>query len=652
MVLFSLTTKLTLQVIGGTVLVFALVLGYTYFSSRSIIHEQVEDAAREMTESMARRIEQEFRAIAKIPESLAIVLETQPINEQELNELLSRLVAENEEVFGSTVAFQPFAWDTQVRAYAPYYYMADSEPQFVQLGIGDYNYFGWDWYQLPLQTQRALWTEPFFDEGGGDILMCTYTMPFYHDTDEGRVVWGIVTADLSLEWMSDLIGTVRTGDTGFGFLISASGQFVAHPDHHLIMNESVFTVADQTTDPAVMMLGQEMMTLPSGLVTITSEFTDGDSFVAFSRIPSTGWSLGVVFHRDEMLADFHGYNILARQMAVVGAAILFLVVLLIARSITGPLRRIARVTRRVADGDLDFDLSDVRSHDEVGRLAQGFSQMSADLKRHIIELTETTAAKERIESELDVATEIQNSVLPRIFPPFPEQDDFDIHATMKAAKEVGGDFYDFFFVDDDRLALVIGDVSGKGVPAALFMMVSRTLINAIARRGKSPGEVLAETNDRLCEANDAVMFVTVLLAYYHVLTGEITFANAGHGPALIIGPDGSHRAVGLTGGTALGCFPGLIYREETGRLQPGELIAVYTDGISEAHSPDDVMFGDNQFRQLLEEQRHRPLDEICSHAVETLLDFQASEQFDDITLLLLRRTRAATLRLRSGQAQG
>ena len=634
----SLTTKLILQVVGGTVLVFGMVLGYIFFASQDVIHRQIEENARHLTDSMVRRIEQEFRAIAKIPESMAFVLEVRGFDQTSLNQLISRFVNDNEEVYGSTVAFEPYAFQPDRRAYSPYYYMTESGPQFAQLGDEDYDYFDWDWYRLPRETQAPLWTEPYFDEGGGEILMCTYSVPFFQIGSSESDLRGIVTGDLSLEWMSDLITEVRTGETGFGFLISASGQFVAHPDHHLIMTESIFTVAEQLDDESLTQLGESMTTRSSGLVSLDSGFTDGEALVSFAQIPSTGWSLGVVFHRDELLAEFHRFNRFARHMAVLGAVLLCLVVALIARAITGPLRRMAKVTQCVAEGDLDVDLSDVRSRDEVGRLARAFSRMSGDLKKYIADLTETTAAKERIESELDIATHIQRSVLPCTFPAFPERDEFQIHAVMEPAREVGGDFYDFFFVDDDQIALVIGDVSGKGVPAALFMMVSRTLVNAISQRGKTPAQVLADTNDRLCEGNDESMFVTLFLAYYNVKTGRLTYANAGHNPALIIAPDGSQRSFGRIGGTALGCFPELSYQQGEDELKPGEILALSTDGIIEAHSPKDECYEEDRFVEFLIEHRNRPLADISQAVVETVLDYQAGHQFDDITLLLLRRT--------------
>jgi sigma-B regulation protein RsbU (phosphoserine phosphatase) len=257
-----------------------------------------------------------------------------------------------------------------------------------------------------------------------------------------------------------------------------------------------------------------------------------------------------------------------------------------------------------------------------------------DLQRVEFELR---AAQEKVENELNIAAQIQRSILPSDFPVFPEHDEFDLYAMMTPAREVGGDFYDFFFVGDDHLAVIIADVADKGVPAALFMMISRTIFRSIAKQGKSPSQVLTETNDLLCEGNDTGMFVTAFLAYYQLSTGRLTYSNGGHNPALLFGPDGVCRELDRKHGPALGVRPGLLYNQDVDTLEPEQVLVICTDGVTEACSPDDELFGVDRFIKLVCSCKSLKLSQMFSRIDKGLKEFQQGNLFDDITVLALKR---------------
>jgi sigma-B regulation protein RsbU (phosphoserine phosphatase) len=263
--------------------------------------------------------------------------------------------------------------------------------------------------------------------------------------------------------------------------------------------------------------------------------------------------------------------------------------------------------------------------------------------RKVLELQQVEfdlrAAKEKVESELNIAAQIQKSILPSSFPAYPDRKEFELYAFMQPARYIGGDFYDFFFVDDNMLALVMADVSDKGIPAALFMMVSRTLINslALAVDNKSPSVVLEKANNIMCQNNDSGMFVTVFLAFYDVSSGKLTATNGGHSASLIIGPDGASREWATTHGAALGFMEDLPYKEETVDLEVGQTLFLYTDGVTEATSPDNELFGLDQLQESLRRNNDLKLDKLCTDIETALSEFQQGQQFDDITMLALKR---------------
>ena len=290
----------------------------------------------------------------------------------------------------------------------------------------------------------------------------------------------------------------------------------------------------------------------------------------------------------------------------------------------------------------------VKSHIELKETREYLKNQNEILEHRVEERTrevldlqrvefELRAAQEKVENELNIAAQIQRSILPSNFPAFPEHREFDLYAMMVPAREVGGDFYDFFFIDADHLAVIIADVSDKGVPAALFTMISRTIIRSIVRQRKSPSQVLAETNDLLCEGNDTGMFVTVFIAYYHLPSGQFTYSNGGHNPALSFGPNGASKKLARKHGPALGVRPGLPYKEDVETLEPGQIIVLYTDGVTEASSPQDELFGLDRFSKLVCSCESLKLWQMINHIDKELKDFQQGNQFDDITVLALKR---------------
>ena len=263
--------------------------------------------------------------------------------------------------------------------------------------------------------------------------------------------------------------------------------------------------------------------------------------------------------------------------------------------------------------------------------------MTASLRAYIDNLTRVTAEKERIGAELSIATRIQASMLPCIFPPFPNRPEFDIYAMMVPAKEVGGDFYDFFMVDEDHLAVVIADVSGKGIPAALFMMTTRTLIKTLALKGISPAQVLDEANARLCENNEADMFVTAWIGILTISSGKFVFANAGHNAPLIRRKGEGFVALKTRPGFVLAGMEGTRFHQAETVLLPGDMLFLYTDGVTEATNPQEILYGEDRLKQALEARYTKNLKEFLS-GVKAELDAFAdgAAQFDDITMLVLR----------------
>ena len=310
---------------------------------------------------------------------------------------------------------------------------------------------------------------------------------------------------------------------------------------------------------------------------------------------------------------------------------------LVRKTLIDPLRLVAKEAGKFAQDNTRVSelLSEIRTGDEVEVLGKTIYQMEKDINDYIDNLTRVTAEKERIGAELNVATQIQADMLPRIFPPFPERKEFDLFASMDPAKEVGGDFYDFFLVDEDHIALVVADVSGKGVPAALFMVIAKTLIkNRTLLGGGGPAEILTDVNNQLCEGNEAELFVTVWLAVIQISTGKGLAANAGHEHPALKRKDGTFELIEYRHSPAVATMEGIRFREHEFELHPGDTLIEYTDGVTEATNAHDELFGNERLINALNLDPNAEPDTLLHTLREEIDRFVGdAPQFDDITML-------------------
>ena len=318
----------------------------------------------------------------------------------------------------------------------------------------------------------------------------------------------------------------------------------------------------------------------------------------------------------------------AMQIVVFGALFIMIYVL-VKKLVVDNIYKINGSLAAITEGKLDT-VVDVRSHEEFAALSDDINSTVDTLKRYISD------AEARIDAELAFAKAIQHSALPSVFPPFPNRKEFDIRACMHTAKEVGGDFYDFYFVDENTLAFLIADVSGKGIPAAMFMMTAKTLLKSYAESGMGVAEVLTQANNKLCESNDAGMFVTVWMGYLNTKTGEVTYANAGHNPPFIRHADGSVDVVRSRPGLVLAGMEGIRYRTNTVQLKAGDLLYLYTDGVTEATDAENNLFGEARLQAVLQQKMSGDIQTVCTQVKEDVDRFVGeAPQFDDITMLAL-----------------
>ena len=349
---------------------------------------------------------------------------------------------------------------------------------------------------------------------------------------------------------------------------------------------------------------------------------------------------------DEVMADRQNFLILVCVVLIAATLIIIaIMIFVINKAVVSPINALSRAAGSFVkdkDGMQHTGVSaisklKIHTGDEIENLCESIKTMEKDINTYIENLTAVTAEKERIGAELQVAAHIQASMLPCIFPPFPEHNEFDIYATMEPAKEVGGDFYDIFMTDDDHLAVVVADVSGKGIPAALFMVITKTLIKNQMQEGLAPAEVFTSVNAQLCENNDAGMFVTAWMGVLEISTGKFIFVNAGHNPPLFKKAGGDFEYLKSRAGFVLAGMEGIQYRQNELQIQKGDILYLYTDGVTEATDPDNKLYGEERLKDVLDSHKELNPDMLLACIKEDIDAFvREAPQFDDITMLALK----------------
>ena len=509
------------------------------------------------------------------------------------------------------------------------------------------------WYRGAVQDNGIHFTGVIRD--AFDSEMCvTCSVPVIVDDK----IMGVVGIDINMASIDEFI-TSSSGEGGCLFIVNNNGQVIFAPENNgLFETELAEDAADlrESSNTQLAQFIRQALSEKTDLMSVT--LSGKDYYVAGVPMPTVGWAMIMAVDKElteqpekQLLAEYDSINaeassaFRAGNAKILGTSILLvLAVILIgsylalsaSRNIVKPIEEMTKDINRSSETGSLFVMKDAyRTDDEIEVLAEAFTDLSKKTKQYIADITEITREKERVSTELHMANRIQNSMLPGVFPPFPDRREFDIYATMGPAREVGGDFYDFFLIDEEHLGMVMADVSGKGVPAALFMMISKVILQSYAMLGQSPSEILGKTNEAICSSNQVDMFVTVWIGILEISTGKITAANAGHEyPALM--QDGTFSLLRDKHGLVLGGMEGIIYTDYEIELYPGDKLFLYTDGIPEASDGDYNMFGTDGMLEALNKDVDATPRETLNNVQEAVESFvKGAEQFDDMTMLCL-----------------
>jgi len=646
------------------IVVFIIItLIVTYLSSTAVFAGSTENAQSRM-EIANQHINSVLVAVEVAVENTAPEVESTLSNPDGMYGIVRSLLESNPNIIGSTVAFEPSFYPSKGEQFSPYAYRdMNGEIQTKQLGTDDYEYHYMAWYRIPKLQRKNCWSEPYYDLGGGEQMMTTYSHPLY---DANGKMYAILTADVSLEWLTDLL---KKSDIDFNrkvlgfniiddeeeqedvvvdsaflynhaytYIIGKDGTYITHPLRERILNDTYFTYSAKSDNSIDKQIGHEMIDGKAGEKSVER---DGTKFIIhYAPIERTGWSMATVIPYKLIVYRSIRSAIIIMVVMLLGLIVLFAVCRRILRRVTKPLTLFAESADSIAQGNLNASLPQIRSHDEMRHLYDSFAMMQTSLMEQMEELKRVNEQKGRIEGELKVASDIQMSMIPKQYPPYPERNDIDISGCLTPAKEVGGDLYDFY-IRDEKLFFCVGDVSGKGVPASLVMAVSRTLFRNISTHVDEPNRIMSQMNEVLASQNDSNMFVTFFVGSFDLKTGRLTYCNGGHdAPLLLNVKEKRVEALPCSSNLPLGAMPEWEFEAQETVIAPGTLIFLYTDGLTEAEDSSYQLFGELRIfkvaEQMLSEQDVSPtqLIEQMTHAVRHFVG--DAEQSDDLTMLAIK----------------
>ena len=640
----SLTTRLVLLLTLTIALTLTAITVVDYLSSRDRILATQEARVETTVDDAVRDLEVRLSVLEETADLLAEVVQRGNYSEDELRALLREAVDDRSDLFGAALALHPPFADDPVRGFAHYYFYRDGEIESTDLTLA-YDYLLSGWFREALSRGEPTWTEPYYDAGAGEVTMVTYSVPMFRQVEGEATFYGVVTADITLDELQYYLERMELGERGFGFLLSRSGKVMVspNPDNRLKSWASTMPNPEQAERWAGLI---SQVTAGGAASDKIGCYQQEHCVIKLAPLASTRWPVGAFYSEYELLGPLRYYLTKSVLSQLLTMMLLVIGIIWVSRRITRPLTSLAVATEDIAAGNFHTPLPAARSRDELGRLVKAFSTMQGELERYVQELQAETASRNRLQGELEAATAIQMSMLPGAGRAGVIEDGFKLWAHLRPAKSVGGDLYAFHIQSRRRLFLAVGDVSDKGVPAALFMARAMTLLQQYVYSTLDAGAIMAQLNEELVEGNENCMFVTLFIGWLDLETFTLQFASGGHTPPSLVS-GGRATTLEQDSGPALGLVEEQSFPLNTVQLCPGDQFAIFTDGIDEAFDPERRQFGLEAVNRVLSENHGQNLEAMGQALLDAVDAHQAEEpQSDDITLMLLEPREAGSARNR------
>ena len=625
----SFAKRLSLNVTGRTAVLLMISIFILGQAAYIVLYKAAEGTVKSALDINLRSLEKVFVDVETTTGSNVWLVEKFHEMPDAMIDIAQHMVGLDTNIVSCCIAFEPYSYLPDKKYFCPAAgYDTSGELRTGFLGGDDYDYHAMNWYLIPKLLGKSYWSDPSFDSDRAGRLTASYSKPLY---DEDGTFIGVIKSEVDLLWLTERLKQMNLSDNTFTMLVGHNGSFISHPDDSKILGETIFTKPLEENDQRELKMARDMVAGGSGV----GRYAYGGTryFMAYNPLQN-GWSGALlcpyhdVFHIAAMM------NLWTFLIALIALVLLYYLNTKTISRLSSPITEFAYSALNISQGNFNARIPEVKTEDELKRLSDALKYMEKSINQYIDELRTTTASNERYESELNIASAIQMQMLPKDYPHLPE---VDLYAALKPANEVGGDLYDFF-ISGRNLYFCVGDVSGKGVPAALYMAITRSAFRFIAGLGLPVEGVVQRINNAFCDGNDSGMFVTMFVGCINLDTLELRYCNAGHNPILIIGSDGTPRYLHAKPNLAAGLFEDFPYQGEELHLEQGTRLVIYTDGVTEAENFVKNLYGEDRLENFARsEALAESSQDFLDHLHDSILAFtDGNPQNDDITMMSIK----------------
>ena len=634
----KLSVKLSLWIVLFAAVIFNSALAFFVWQAREAVHQEAISRATQILDKTSLRVEGILNRVEVATQMTEWLVQRHPDKADSMFVYSRGMLLNNPDFYNCSIAFEPYHFKDKGRYFSAYSMMSGDSIRTIQGGSDHYQYFYMDWYLMPTLMDRPCWTEPYMDFDAPTNSYAMVTSYCQAIKDKAGQTIGVINTSLSLNWLSKTISETKPYPNSYSIMIGRGGTYFVHPDTTKITRQTIFTQTIDKPDTALTALGHAMQRGEEGMKRMEIDGTD--CYVFYKPLGQTGCSMAIVCPESDIFGGFNRLRHIVWAIITVGLLLMLVFFIRIITRELRPLGQLAEETETIAAGQFDTQIPDFNRTDEIGQLSHSFAGMQQSLVRYIEELKNTTAQKASIESELNIARSIQMAMLPKTFPPFPDCDEVSIYGQLTPAKAVGGDLYDFY-IRDQKMFFCIGDVSGKGIPASLVMVVTRALFRTISAHEERPERIVSQLSNTIAEDNELGMFVTLFVGIVDLETGHMAYCNAGHNPPLFISSDGNR--IGLLpvdSNVPAGIMEDWEYTPQDTTIDSGTTIFLYTDGLNEAEDATHGQFGDERMMETAQavcvggRPSPRTLVERMVDAVHTFVG--DAEQSDDLTMMAIQ----------------
>ncbi len=633
----NLVFKLSLYIIGLVSIILSSLLVINYQTTERIIMRNIEASIVSVLQKSVQEIQARTNILEDITQKYSFILmQRQFLKDSITTNFLASITKEDTLIIGASILYQPEARMDSINRLFHYSNVKDSS--FVI----DYNCV---FNEKLLLKSNEKWSDPYYHDLY-KMYVTSYSLPFYYGINGEISVDGVLKIDIPIKWLDDIVSDMRIYKSGRTMLVTRKGQFITHSNKDFIIKKNLIELAEDYNSPKLHSVLDSIKLMKSGYIVISDIVEDKERTIfTYQPLYNNGWSMIYQFGEYEYLEELDAVTRRTILYGIIGLLLVFIVCVYIINKVTKPIRQLTHLTKEIRKGNFDTILPSSKEQDEAGKLTSSIIAMQVEIKKYIENLTRTIGEKERIESDIRIASEIQSNMIPSTFPDSKEINGIDIYGKIIAAKLISGDLFDYRRIDDDHLYFLIGDVTDKGVPASLFMAMTRALVIAESKRESKPEKIFDAVNNQLCENNKNSIFVTAILGVIELKTGIINYCNAGHNYPYLTTKEGEVKMLKETHGLPLGIFPNQIYRTGKFVLTEGSSLFTYSDGVTESENKENKLYSEERLENLIQKsvnQTNISSNDLANSIIKDVDSYtEGMPPSDDITVLVVSKNKVS-----------